>query len=162
MSNGIIILRDVVESDLLVFFEQQLDREANEMDAFTSKDPNDKVAFLDHWKKIRSDNAIVIKTVVIDEDKVAGYVLSYPDLDLGQPEAAYWIGKEYWGKGIATRALSEFLNLQKIRPIFARVVKDNFPSFSVLQKCNFKVVGEGKGFANARGREIEELVLKLE
>ncbi len=133
------------------------------MAAFTSEKPNDKDAFLNHWRKIRSDNASGMKTIILDESIIAGYVLSYQDLDLGQLEVAYWIGKDYWGRGVATRALAEFLNnFQKTRPIFARVAKDNLGSFRVLQKCNFKVVGEGKGFANARGKEVEEFVLKLE
>jgi RimJ/RimL family protein N-acetyltransferase len=158
-----VTLRDVIESDISIFFEQQLDSEANWMAAFTSANPHDREAFLNHWRMIRSnDNAGGIKTIELDESIVAGYVLSYHDVDLGQLEVAYWIGRDYWGRGVATKALYEFLNnFQKSRPIFARVAKDNLGSLRVLQKCNFKVVGEGKGFANARGKETEEFVLKL-
>jgi hypothetical protein len=34
-----LLLRDVIEDNLLVFFEQQLDPEANHMAAFAAKDP---------------------------------------------------------------------------------------------------------------------------
>ena len=33
----------------------------------------------------------------------------------------YWLGKEYWGKGIATQALAEYINVVKIRPLMAHV-----------------------------------------
>ena len=134
------------------------------MAGFTPIDPNDRSAFQNHWTKIRSDKSNTIKTIIHDEDKVAGYVLSYLDEELGNhPEVAYWIGKEYWGRGIATKALSEFLaQSNTCRPIYARVAKDNIGSFRVLGKCNFKIIGEGKGFANARNKETEEYILKLE
>lgn len=77
-------------------------------------------------------------------------------------EVSYWIGKEYWGKGIATRALSEFLSELTDRPLYARAAKDHLASLRVLEKCRFAIVGEDKGFASARGRETEEFVLELE
>ena len=44
----------------------------------------------------------------------------------------------------------------------ARVAKDNLGSRRVLEKRGFAIVGEARGFANARGEEIEELVLELQ
>jgi len=32
----------------------------------------------------------------------------------------------------------------------------------VLQKCGFKIVGKDKGFANGRGEETEECILRLD
>jgi RimJ/RimL family protein N-acetyltransferase len=92
--------------------------------------------------------------------QVVGSVLSYEEAS--KPEVSYWIGKEYWGKGLATRALSDFLaHINKTRPIYARVAKDNIGSRRVLEKCGFTIMGEAKGFANARGQEIAELILVL-
>jgi RimJ/RimL family protein N-acetyltransferase len=153
------LLRDVVEDDLPVFFEQQLDPDANYMAAFTAKDPTDREAFTAHWSRIMADATVIIKTVVCN-GQVVGSVLSYEEA--GKPEVSYWIGKEYWGNGIATRALSEFLvHGNRARPIYARVAKDNLGSIRVLQKCGFTIIGEAKGFANARGEEIGELILEL-
>jgi RimJ/RimL family protein N-acetyltransferase len=45
--------------------------------------------------------------------------------------------------------------------MYARVAKDNLASRRVLEKCGFTVIGEDKGFANARGQEIDELLLEL-
>lgn len=152
-------LREVVEHDLPVFFEFQLDRDANHMAAFTAKDPTDRAAFDTHWKKIIADPTTTNRTIVCD-GQVVGCVSSYEES--GKPEVTYWIGKAHWGKGIATRALATFLaQVNPTRPIYARVARDNLGSRRVLEKCGFQVVGEMKGFANARGEEIEELLLEL-
>lgn len=153
-----ILLRDVRESDLSTFFKQQLDRTANYMAAFTSKDPTDRDAFTAHWTKILNDDTITKKTILF-EGQVAGHIASFERF--GKPEVTYWIGKEYWGKGIATKALSEFLDYLKTRPLYARAAKDNIASIRVLEKCGFTISGEDKGFSNARGEEVEEFILKL-
>jgi RimJ/RimL family protein N-acetyltransferase len=154
-----LFLRDVLEHDLPVFFEFQLDPDANYMAAFTAKNPSNREAFLAHWHRIMGDATTIIQAIVYD-GQVVGSVFSYEDA--GKPEVSYWIGKAYWGKGIATRALSEFLaNSNRTRPIYARVAKDNLGSRRVLERCGFTVIGESKGFANARGQEIEELCLEL-
>ena len=97
---------------------------------------------------------------IMGDGQVAGSVLSYEESE--KPEVSYWIGKEFWGKGIATWALSEFLaRVNKVRPIYARSAKDNAGSLRVLEKCGFVITGEDKGFANARGQEVEEFILTL-
>jgi RimJ/RimL family protein N-acetyltransferase len=154
-----LLLRDVVEEDLPIFFEQQSDPEANYMAAFTAKDPTNREAFTTHWNRIMADATVIIKTIVFD-GQVVGSVLSYEES--GKPEVSYWIGKAYWGQGIATRALAAFLaRANKTRPIYARVAKDNLGSLRVLEKCGFRITGQAKGFANARGQEVEELILEL-
>jgi RimJ/RimL family protein N-acetyltransferase len=154
-----LLLRDVVNDDLPIFFEQQLNKEANYMAAFTAKDPTNQEAFTAHWLRNLANETTINKTIVFD-GQVAGSVASYEYE--GRPEVTYWLGKEYWGKGIATWALKEFLSrYNKTRPIYARVAKDNPGSRRVLEKCGFTIIGESKGFANARGQEIEELLLEL-
>ena len=154
-----LFLRDVVDDDLPLFFDFQLDPDANHMAAFTAKDPTDREAFTAHWNKIMVEPTNIIRTIVCD-GQVVGSVSSY--VDSGKPEVTYWIGRAHWGKGIATRALTDFLaQANTTRPIYARVAKDNLGSRRVLEKCGFQVIGEMKGFANARGEEIEELVLEL-
>ena len=153
-----VVLRDVTDNDLPIFFDHESDPAANYMAAFTRTDPSDRDAFDAHWTRVRADPTILIQTILFD-GHVAGSVLSYQEG--GRPEVSYWIGREYWGKGIATRALSEFLRLQTTRPIYARVAKDNLPSIRVLEKCGFRTIGKERGLANARGAEIEELLLEL-
>jgi len=152
-------LRDVKEADPPIFFEQQLDPEANRMAAFTARDPADRELFMVKWGKILADERIRIKTILFEE-QVAGHIVSHGWF--GEPEVSYWLGKEYWGRGIATAALAQFIEVVQTRPLFARAVKDNVASIRVLEKCGFTVCGEDRGFANARGEEVEEFILRLE
>ncbi|WP_096271049.1 GNAT family N-acetyltransferase [Paucisalibacillus globulus] len=153
-----LVLRDVNEGDLPIFYSYQTDRSANYMAAFTAKDPLDEKAFLRHWNKIMSDETVIIKTIIKD-NTVVGHIAKFEMF--GSPEITYWLGKEHWGQGIATEALKMFLNLVTIRPIFARAAKDNLASLKVLNKCDFQIISEDKAFANARGMVVEEYVLKL-
>ena len=152
-------LRDVDEGDLPIFYEQQLDPEANYMAAFTRKDPADRAAFDAHWKRVLANETIPIKTILF-EGRVAGTVLSFEQF--GEREVSYWLGRDYWGKGIATQALKLFLEDLKERPLYARAAKDNLASIWVLEKCGFKVSGYEVGYANARGEEIEEVIMELQ
>ncbi len=152
-------LREVVEADLPLFFDFQLDPQANHMAAFTARDPGDREAFDAHWRKILADPTTINRTIVWN-GRVVGSVASY--VESGRPEVTYWIGRAHWGKGIGTRALAAFLaQVNTARPIYARVAKDNLGSRRVLEKCGFRVAGESKGFANARGEEVDELLLEL-
>jgi RimJ/RimL family protein N-acetyltransferase len=148
-------LRDITTSDLPILFEHQLDPEATVMAAFPSRDRD---TFMAHWKKIMAYENNLIKTISYDGE-VAGYILSW-EME-GEREVGYWLGKEYWGKGIATQALTEYISIVNLRPLFAHVAKRNNGSRRVLEKCGFKVVGEDK-YVNIGDEEVKELVLKLE
>ena len=149
-----ILLRDVIESDLPILFEQQLDPEATAMAAFPSRDRD---AFMAHWKKIMAYENNLIKTILCD-GQVAGYILSW-EME-GEREVGYWLGKEFWGKGVATQALAEYVSIVKTRPLMAHVARHNVGSRRVLEKCGFVVIGEDK-YTNPAGVEVEEFVLKL-
>jgi RimJ/RimL family protein N-acetyltransferase len=123
-----LVLRDVVDDDLPIFFEHQLDPTANYMAAFTAKDPNDRAAFDAHWQRIRADANILNKTILVD-GQVAGHLASFEQF--GEREVSYWLGREYWERGIATRGLAAFLGLVTMRPLYARAAKDNTASLRV-------------------------------
>jgi RimJ/RimL family protein N-acetyltransferase len=152
-------LREVEKDDLPIFFEQQLDPTANYMAAFTREDPADRDLFDQHWSRILAEDSIPIRTILYN-GQVAGSVLSYEQS--GEREVSYWLGREFWGKGIATKALSLYLDDLPQRPIYARAAMDNTASIRVLEKCGFIQIGMDKGFANARGEEIEEVIMILE
>jgi RimJ/RimL family protein N-acetyltransferase len=156
-------LRDVVSSDLPIFFGQQLDPAVNWQAAFTARDPTDHAAFMAHWARIMADAAeatVTIQTILYD-DQVAGYIGCYVEASFGKPEVTYWLGANFSGKGVATRALATFLDSFPARPIYAHVAKDHHASLRVLEKCGFAQIGEGKGYAEARGTEVEECILEL-
>src|SRR5215203_154437 len=98
-----ISLRDVQEDDLPVFFEQQLDPDATRMAAFPARAHDE---FMAHWGKILADGTGILKTILF-QGKVAGNIVGWERS--GKLNIGYWLGKEYWGKGVASAALSQFL-----------------------------------------------------
>jgi RimJ/RimL family protein N-acetyltransferase len=149
-------LRDVQEDDLLVFYEHQLDPVATRMVAFTSRD---ETQFAAHWATILADPAVAKKTILFD-DHVAGYVVSFERS--GKREVGYWIGREYWGKGIATKALRQFLLHDLERPLYGVVAKHNTASLRVLEKCGFAVVGQIRGSSDPDEPVVDEITVKLD
>jgi RimJ/RimL family protein N-acetyltransferase len=152
-------LRAVTDSDLPIFFEQQRDPEANYMAAFTAANPSDRAAFDAHWARIRANEANIVQTIVWN-GQVAGNLMHFEMF--GRPQVAYWLGREFWGRGLATRALAAFLEELPVRPLYAQAAADNAASIRVLQKCGFEITGRERDFANARGQEIEEVILILD
>ena len=114
---------------------------------------------MSHWKKIIKDESIHIKTILFDGE-VAGNIVCFEQL--GEREVGYWLGKEYWGRGIATRALEEFLREIKTRPLYAHVAKHNIGSKRVLEKCGFHIAGEDRFFSEIFGKNIDEYILMLD
>jgi RimJ/RimL family protein N-acetyltransferase len=151
-------LRELGDEDLDLLFEQWADPAAAHMAAFTAPDHMDRDAFERRWSRIRADETTINRVIVVDGE-VAGTIGSWGDP--GEREVTYWIGRSYWGKGIATAALEAFLSVDTSRPLRARVASDNVASRRVLEKCGFRVTATERGFAEARSREIEEFVLRL-
>jgi RimJ/RimL family protein N-acetyltransferase len=157
--SGELALREIEDRDLGVLFEHWTNRDAIQMAAFTTPDQNDRAAFERRWARLRSDVSTTNRVIEID-GRVVGHVASF-DLE-GRREVTYWIGREDWGRGIATRALHEFLKLEATRPLYAAAASDNAASIRVLTKCGFHLVGQGRGFAHGRNEETDEVVLRLD
>lgn len=153
-----ITLRPTEIADLDFLFQFQLDKEGGYMAAFMPEDPADKQAYLSKHIKLLSDPSVNNQTILLG-DEIVGSIAKF--VMEGNAEITYWIDRKYWGKGIATRALEEFLCIESIRPLFGRVAFDNFGSQRVLEKCGFVRTGSDKGFANARQRETEEFIYRL-
>lgn len=157
MTNNILLTK-TIKDDLPALFQFQLDKEANHLAAFTSKDPNDKAAYLKKYTPFLTDPTINMQTIKANNEIVGSVSKFIMD---NEAEITYWIDRKYWGQGIATAALNIFLKMEQTRPIRARVAFDNYGSQNVLEKCGFVKVGKDKGFANARQAEIEEYIYKL-
>ena len=146
-------LRDVEPNDLPVFYEQQLDPDATRMAAFPARD---RASYDAHWERnILGNPDAIAQTILVDDDEVAGNIGSWSQESIRL--VGYWIGKEYWGRGVATRALTAFLHHVTERPLHAHVVEHNVGSIRVLEKCGFTV--ERK--IDAAGDGVVELELVL-
>jgi len=124
-------LRDVHADDLEAFFEHQIDAAAVAMAAFP---PRDREAFMTHWACVLEHPGNSTWTVLV-AGEVAGYVACFPQH--GGLNVGYWLGRAFWGRGIATAALAQLLRQVPARPLFARVAEHNVGSRRVLEKCGF-------------------------
>jgi RimJ/RimL family protein N-acetyltransferase len=146
-----VLLRDVRDDDLPVLFEHQKDPDANRMANF---DARERDTFMAHWEKIRRDPTCVVRTVEC-EGAVVGNIGSWTHDE--ERDVGYWIGREHWGKGIATEALQAFLREMDTRPLHAHVATHNVGSIRVLEKCGFRRVA-----TSTADDGVEELLLELE
>ena len=148
-------LRSVDERDLVVFFDHQADPQAVEMAAFPARD---KDQFAAHWARVRADDSLVARTIVVG-GLVAGNIGSWQQD--GQQLLGYWVGRECWGRGVATQALALLLDEVSIRPLYAHVAVHNLGSIRVLDKCGFRRdrVQEAKAPASDDG--IKEFIFVL-
>jgi ribosomal-protein-alanine N-acetyltransferase len=151
-------LRKTILDDLDILFENQLDSEANLMAAFTPENPHDKELYLQKWSAIIQNEAVNMQTILVNE-QIAGSVSHFEMF--GEVNVSYWIGKPFWGQGVATKALSLFLEKAAERPLFARVAFDNFGSQRVLEKNGFVQISTATGYSNARKEKIEEKIYQL-
>jgi RimJ/RimL family protein N-acetyltransferase len=142
-------LRETLEADLPILFDHQRDPLANEMAAFP---PRDWEAFIAHQAKIRADPAAITRIIVVDGD-VAGWVACWGD---DERAVGFWVGREHWGKGVATAALAAFIEIVGERPLVAHVAVHNVGSRRVLEKCGFEEIDRV-----GADDDVEEIVLQL-
>jgi len=155
---GGVSLRALRADDLPTLFEIQLDDTAQHLAAFTGKTARDRDAYLQKFRKILANNAIVTKVVEIGGE-VVGSVAAFPVE--GDTEVTYWIRKDWWGRGVATAAVAALLDEVTVRPLYGRVAEDNLGSVRVLERNGFVLVGSEESFADARQETITELIFKL-
>ncbi len=146
-----ISLREMALADFVVLFAHQQDQEATRMAAFPARDWD---AFTAHWTKVLADPSSIKRTILV-EGEIAGYVTTW--LDGTTLKVGYWLGREFWGKGVATAALRQFTSAVTARPLTACVARHNVGSIRVLEKCGF--VHTGHAVTGDDG--VEELVLEL-
>jgi len=154
---GQLQIRGVETTDLELFFEHQRDREATRLAAFPARERD---AFMAHWAKIRADPTVFTQTIVVD-GQVAGNVVSWEES--GQHEVGYWIGRDFWGRGVGTKALALFLDQMKARPLHAYVAPHNIGSIRVLEKSGFRgVTAQDVPPSTADDGGVEHVVFVLE
>lgn len=151
-------LRLVEAADMDALFEQMRDPASLRMAAFTPDHPDDRESFDARMARILSSPDSTNRAITC-AGRLVGSIASFV-MD-GQREVTYWIDRAAWGQQIASRALAQLLDLVPDRPLYARVASDNTASLRVLAKVGFKVVGTETAYAPARGREIEETILRL-
>ena len=151
-----ILLRAVQDSDLPIFFEHQRDPHSVSMAAFPAREQEAHIA---HWMRIMDDHSNILRTILFD-DRVAGNVVSWNGAE-GR-EVGYWIGREFWGRGIATQALRLLLEEISARPLIAHAARHNLASRRVLEKCGFALTGVAAVLPNTESGPVAELAFRLD
>lgn len=154
-----VVLRGIAPSDLESIFEFERDPVAVRLAAFTPEDPDDRIRFDAHWERILADPSIVCRAIEHDGELV-GTIASF--VMEGDREVTYWIAREHWGRGFASRALELLLEQLPERPLWARAVDDNLGSLRVLERAGFRVVGDNVDYAPGRQTNVRELILRLD
>ena len=142
------LLREVREEDLDVLFEQQREPEGVAMAVFPARE---REAFDAHWRRVLANDRNVVRVIDVDGE-VAGNIGSW-EQD-GRRLVGYWLGREFWGRGLATAALAEFVQELEVRPLHAWVATSNVGSIRVLEKCGFVEI-------DSRTTDVEELLYEL-
>lgn len=153
---GEVLLRDVVRDDLPELFLQQQDPESV---AMAGVPPRNRAEFAAHWEKILRDETVTVQAIALD-GRLAGHIVAFERG--GLREVGYWLGREFWGQGVASRALAAFLRRERARPLHARVARNNAASLRVLEKCGFGVCGEDRSPAREGHEEVDGLLLRLD
>ena len=125
------VLREVVEDDLPIFFDNQRDPEAVRMAAWPARELD---AYMHHWRtNIFGDPSVIQRTIVANgggrrrEGNVGAWTRD------GRRMIGYWLGRAHWGRGLATAALAELIEKHEpVRPLYAEVAVANVGSVRVL------------------------------
>ncbi len=154
-----ISLRPLADADLDTVFAWESDPRAVELAAFTRADPSDRAAFDEHKARIRANPENTV--LAIEENgELAGTIGSFTLA--GDREVTYWIDPARWGRGIASRALAAFLDVERTRPLYGRVAEHNAGSANVLLRNGFVEIGSDTGFAPGLGRDVAERIFRLD
>lgn len=151
-------LREVRSEDIPVFHAYQADPESTALAGVPTRDLE---AYEAHWAKLRADPQVLLRTIVTGDGEVAGQLLSFPRE--GVREIGYWLGREFWGRGLATASLAEFLPLVAERPLYGVVNEVNAASRRVLERNGFVLAERREGEPSfPGGPPLSLLVFRLD
>ncbi|WP_250029421.1 GNAT family N-acetyltransferase [Paractinoplanes maris] len=143
-------LRSVQPADVDVFFLQQQELEAQRRANFRARD---RPAFTEHWtQRILGDPDVSARTVLAGGE-IAGNVVSWWQGE--HREVGYWLGQAFWGRGVGTRAVTLYLDVEPVRPLTATADVGNTASIRLLERCGFTAV------ETVRQADVAFVVLEL-
>ncbi len=183
-----VMLRPVQREDLEILFRQVNEPEGMRMVGSVRDSHTDRDAYMARWETIFANAKVIPRAIVLPGgdgrdggdgrggsgggEVIAGSIACFervaepsrPCRILPGPEIGYWLGRAFWGQGIASEAVRLFLGEVTTRPLFARAASDNVGSIRVLEKAGFMEIGREMFFANMRGadgkgEEIEETLM---
>ena len=106
-----------------------------------------------------ADESLVTRTIVADGAVVGNIGCWTQD---GLRLVGYCVGRDFWGRGLATSALAELADEIPGRPLHAWVAATNVGSTRVLEKRDFVEVERRAEHDEHAGRVIEEIRYRLD
>lgn len=93
-----------------------------------------------------------------------GFILQQ-DVGRRSAEVGYWLGEEYWGRGLATQAVKviteyAFVHYDICR-LYAHVFEWNVASTRVLEKAGYLLEGRLKKSVTKDGKTIDQLMYAI-
>lgn len=144
-------LRPLARADAAAIARLANDREVVRM---TSRMPypyrlEDAESFLDFLAAQPEGEAAEVAFAIEADGALAGVAGWKGACGESPPEIGYWLGRSFWGRGVATAAataaLTRFFSETAADAIAAVVRQDNPASARVLEKLGFRRTGDGVG-----------------
>jgi RimJ/RimL family protein N-acetyltransferase len=89
-------------------------------------------------------------------------VIAGADVNRHAGEIGYWLGRAWWGRGLATASVTHFVpwvaRTFGFARLFAQAFETNLASMRVLEKCGFQREGILRSHAQKDGRYLDEVV----
>ncbi|PKM94886.1 MAG: GNAT family N-acetyltransferase [Firmicutes bacterium HGW-Firmicutes-1] len=107
-----------------------------------------------------------VKAIVVDGKAVGSIgIFIKDDVYCKSAELGYWLGEEFWGKGIMTEAIKEICNYAfakyDIVRIFAEPFAENQGSRRVLEKAGFELEGISKKSVFKNGKISDSCIYAI-
>ena len=100
-----------------------------------------------------------------ENNKIMGSIGLIPGEDVfcRSAEIGYWLGEEYWGKGIITEVVKGFVdwaytNLPQMERLHADIFEDNKASIAVIRRAGFLFEGRLRKAVYKNGKQMDALV----
>lgn len=155
-----ITLRRTVHADVPRMYAIGIDQASNTL---AGTKPRTWPEFEARWNEILADvdataTRVTPRVILVDGDFV-GSVNIFPQDD--RDSIGYWIARDHWGRGIATRAVALILEDFTLRPLYASAAATNAPSIRVLTKNGFEIVSRVQTPETIRTVQRETVTLVL-
>ncbi|MFY9610594.1 MAG: GNAT family protein [Blastocatellia bacterium] len=136
----------------------------NVRDAFSH--PYTKADADDWIRKASSDLPMTSFAIEVDGLAVGGIgLVLQADIFRRSAEIGYWLGEDYWGRGIVSEAVEAFTEWSfatfDLCRIYAGVFEWNLASARVLEKAGYEFEGRMKKAVTKEGRTGDELIYAI-
>ncbi len=116
---------------------------------------------LDWIARARAARPVTSFAIVVTNQAVGGIGFELrSDIERFSAEVGYWLGEEFWGRGIATAALKAAtayaLKAYKLNRVYALPFSENQASIRVLLKCGYRHEGVLRLSAFKNGQFLDQ------